>query len=123
MAGGGGVDAQRDRLRLAGAAQDGTATRQQEGRRRRRVSARKHAASETAPGADVCRQQHAGAAREPAAQGLAGAAWDEKSTGRQEGPRRRSVSPGERAGIPLKTAAGADVFRLQLAGAARDPAA
>jgi len=46
------------------------------------VSARKHAASETAPSADVCRQQDA-----------------------------------------LKTAAGADVFRLQLAGAARDPAA
>jgi len=67
MAGGGGVDAQRDRLRLAGAAQDGTATRQQEGRRRRKVSARKHAASETAPGADVYRQQHAGAAWEPAA--------------------------------------------------------
>jgi len=77
-----GVDAQRDRLRLAGAAQDGTAMRQQEGRRRRRVSARKHAASETAPGADVCRQQHA-----------------------------------------LKTAAGVDVFRLQLDGAVRDPAA
>jgi len=56
--------------------------RQQEGRRRRMVSARKHAASETAPSADVCRQQDA-----------------------------------------LKTAAGADVFRLQLAGAARDPAA